>query len=77
MTDLQNLVWTSYMRSDLKQDKFHEHLQQLGFDVCSIPAIHELCEIFNSTWAQIRPAFDVDGDWFSIVSVCMCIVTLA
>jgi hypothetical protein len=77
MTDLQKLVWTSYARSGLKQDKFHEHLQRLGFDVCSIPAIRELCEMFNRTWAQIRPAFDIDGDWFSVISVRIHIVTLA
>ncbi|KDR21147.1 Acyloxyacyl hydrolase [Zootermopsis nevadensis] len=64
---MKNLVWTSYIRSGLKQDKLHEHLQHVDFDVCSIPAIHEICEMFNRTWAQIRPAFDVDGDWFSIV----------
>lgn len=52
----------------MQQNEFHQHFRQLGFDFCSIPAIHELCEIFNRSWTQIRPAFDVDGDWFSIVS---------
>jgi hypothetical protein len=32
--------------------------------------------VFNRSWTQIRPAVDVDGDWFSIVSVCTHIVSL-
>jgi len=76
MIDLQTLAWTSYRKSTLKQDQFHHRLQQLGFHVCSIPVIHELCEVFNRSWTQIRPAVDVDGDWFSIVSVCTHIVSL-
>ena len=75
VVNLQNLVWALYLRSDLQQNQFHQHLQHPGFDFCSIPAIHELCEMFNRSWAQIRPAFDADGDWFSIVSVCTHVVT--
>jgi hypothetical protein len=77
MITLQNLVWTSsHTRNDWEKNEFHQHLQQLGFDICSLPAIHELCEMFNRSWAQIQPAFDVDRDWFSVVSVCTHIVTL-
>jgi hypothetical protein len=32
--------------------------------------------MFNRSWTQIQPAFDVDRDWFSVVSVCKRIVTL-
>jgi len=66
--EMKNLVWTSYLRSDFQPNQFHQHFQHPGFDFCSIPAIHELCEMFNRSWAQIRPAFDADGDWFSTVS---------
>jgi hypothetical protein len=76
MITLQNLVWTSsHTENGLKKNEFQQHLQQLGFNVCSLPVIHELCEMFNKSWAQIQPAFDVDRDWFSVVRVCMHIVT--
>ncbi|PNF35712.1 hypothetical protein B7P43_G16153 [Cryptotermes secundus] len=66
--EMKKLVWTSsHMRNGLKKNEFHQHLQQLDFDVCSLPAIHELCEMFNRSWGLIQPAFDVDRDWFSVV----------
>ncbi|PSN48826.1 Acyloxyacyl hydrolase [Blattella germanica] len=63
-----NLAVASYVGSGLNYNGFHHHLKRIGFDFCSIPGIHELCEMFDRSWSRIRPAVDADGDWFSIVS---------
>ncbi|KAJ9586401.1 hypothetical protein L9F63_019953 [Diploptera punctata] len=65
--DIKNLVVASYVGSGLNHNGFHRHLKQIAFDLCHIPGIRELCEMFDRSWARIQPAVDADGDLFSIV----------
>lgn len=50
-----------------QRSAINRHLAHISLDLCRFPGIHELCEMFNRSWSLIRPALDVDGDWFSIV----------
>lgn len=51
---------------------FQHRLRRLGYAVCHLPGIKQICDLFNNTVTKIEPAIDLDGDHFSIVTVSIC-----